>query len=95
MRRADELLQAGRKGTATPYALALSQMPFQARGGFTEMLDALAGRLRTEAMTGGETQKLVEAIAHVMDARDLAQGNVNPQLVTAVLAEDLAGAERG
>ena len=95
MRRADELLQAGRKGTATPYALALSQMPFQARGGFTEMLDALAGRLRTEAMTGGETQKLVEAIAHVMDARDLAQGNVNPQLVTAVLAEDLAGVERG
>jgi hypothetical protein len=29
----------------------------------------------------------------VMDARELAQGNVNPQLVTAVLAEDLARAE--
>ena len=66
-------------------------MPFQARGGFTEMLDALAGRLRAQAKTGGETQKLVEAIARVMDARELAQGNVNPQLVTAVLAEDLAG----
>jgi hypothetical protein len=26
-----------------------------------------------------------------MDARELAQGNVNPQLVTAVLAEDLVG----
>jgi DNA polymerase-3 subunit delta' len=90
-RRADELLQAGRKGAATPYALALSQMPFQARGGFTDMLDALAGRLRAEAKTGGETQKLVEAIARVMDAREWAQGNVNPQLVTAVLAEDLAG----
>jgi hypothetical protein len=25
-----------------------------------------------------------------MDARELAQGNVNPQLVMAVLAEDLA-----
>ena len=93
-RRADELLQAERKGAATPYALALSQMPFQARGGFTEMLDALASRLRAAAKTGGETQKLVEAIAHVMDARELAQGNVNPQLVTAVLAEDLAGAQR-
>ena len=96
-RRAGELLEAGRKGRgggdAMLYALALSQMPFQARGGFTEMLDALANRLRAQAKTGGETQKLVEAIARVMDARELAQGNVNPQLVTAVLAEDLAGAE--
>jgi DNA polymerase-3 subunit delta' len=90
-RRAGELLEAGRKGATTGYALALSQMPFQARGGFTEMLDALAGRLRAEARTGGATQKLVEAIARVMDARELAQGNVNPQLVAAVLAEDLAG----
>ena len=90
-RRAGELLEAGRKGAATGYALALSQMPFQARGGFTEMLDALAGRLRTEARSSGATQKLVEAIARVMDARELAQGNVNPQLVAAVLAEDLGG----
>jgi DNA polymerase-3 subunit delta' len=90
-RRAGDLLEAGRKGAATLYALALSQMPFQARGGFTEMLDALAGRLRTQAKAGGETQKLVEAIARVMDARELAQGNVNPQLLTAVLAEDLVG----
>jgi hypothetical protein len=74
------------------YGFALGQMPFQARGGFTEMLDALAGRLRAEAMRGGETQKLVEAIAHVMDAREMAQGNVNPQLLSAVLAEDLATA---
>lgn len=92
-RRAGELLEAGRQGKATLYALALRQMPFQARGGFTEMLDALAGRLRAQAKAGGETQKLVEAIAQVMDARELAQGNVNPQLVTAVLAEDLAGAQ--
>ena len=92
-RRAGELLEAGRQGKAALYALALSQMPFQARGGFTEMLDALAGRLRAQAKTGGETQKLVEAIAQVMDAREMAQGNVNPQLVTAVLAEDLAGAQ--
>jgi len=93
-RRAGELLEAGRKqgGAATLYALALTQMPFQARGGFTEMLEALAGRLRAEARAGGETRKLIEAIARVMDARELAQGNVNPQLVTAVLAEDLAGA---
>ena len=81
---ADRLFKAG-------YAFALGQMPFQARGGFTDILDALASRLRTEAKSGGETQKVVDAIARVMDARDLAQGNVNPQLIAAVLAEDLVG----
>jgi DNA polymerase-3 subunit delta' len=90
-RRAADLLEAAHKGAAARYGLALSQVPFQARGGFTEMLDALAGRLRAEAKSGGDTQKLIEAIARVMDARELAQGNVNPQLVTAVLAEDLLG----
>jgi DNA polymerase III subunit delta' len=72
-----------------PWLFALGQVPFQARGGFTDMLDALASKLRTEAKRGGDTEKLVEAIALVLDARDLAQGNVNPQLLAAVLAEDL------
>jgi DNA polymerase-3 subunit delta' len=72
-----------------PWLFALGQVPFQARGGFTDMLDALAARLRSEAKRGGDTEKLVEAIALVLDARDLAQGNVNPQLLAAVLAEDL------
>src|SRR5437867_10250005 len=72
-----------------PWLFALGQVPFQARGGFTDMLDALATRLRSEARRGGDTGKLVEAIAMVMDGRDLAQGNVNPQLLAAVLAEDL------
>jgi DNA polymerase-3 subunit delta' len=90
--QAARFLEAAGQGSAARYARALGQMPFQARGGFTAMLDALAGRLRTEAQGGGETRKLVEAIARVMDARELAQGNVNPQLLTAVLAEDLAEA---
>src|SRR6266849_6079644 len=72
-----------------PWLFALGQVPFQARGGFTDMLDALATKLRSEAKRGGDTDKLVEAIALVLDARDLAQGNVNPQLLAAVLAEDL------
>jgi len=72
-----------------PWLFALGQVPFQARGGFTDMLDSLASRLRSEAQHGGDTEKLVEAIALVLDARDLAQGNVNPQLLAAVLAEDL------
>jgi DNA polymerase III subunit delta' len=80
--------QAG-KFLEAPWLFALGQVPFQARGGFTDMLDALAGRLRTEAQRGGDTERLVEAIAMVLDARDLAQGNVNPQLLAAVLGEDL------
>jgi DNA polymerase III subunit delta' len=77
-----------------PWLFALGQVPFQARGGFTDMLDALATRLRSEAKRGGDTEKLVEAIALVLDARDLAQGNVNPQLLAAVLAGDLQATRR-
>jgi DNA polymerase-3 subunit delta' len=72
---------------AAPLVFALGQVPFQARGGFTDMLDALADRLRNEVKRGGDTGKLVEAIALVVEARDVAQGNVNPQLLAAVLAE--------
>lgn len=72
-----------------PWLFALGQVPFQARGGFTDMLDSLAAKLRSAVRAGGDTEKLVEAIARVLDARDLAQGNVNPQLLAAVLAEDL------
>jgi hypothetical protein len=78
----------------TPLLYALGQVPFQARGGFTDMLDALADKLRSEVKRGGDTEKLVEAIALVMDARDLAQGNVNPQLLAAVLADDLREVRR-
>lgn len=77
-----------------PLLFALGQVPFQARGAFTEMLDGLAEQLRSEVKRGGDTRKLVEAIALVMDARDLAQGNVNPQLLAAVLAEDLQAMRR-
>lgn len=81
-RQAERLLDS-------PLVFALGQVPYQARGAFSDMLDALAGRLREQARAGGDTDKLVAAIAHVMDARELAQGNVNPQLLAAVLAEDL------
>src|SRR5437762_7682883 len=49
-----------------PLVVALGQVPFQARGGFTDMLDALADRLRDEAKRGGDTDKVVEAIALVL-----------------------------
>ncbi len=54
------------------------------------MLDGLLEQLREQARSGGETEKVVAAISQVLAARSLAQGNVNPQLVAAVLADDLA-----
>ena len=84
-------LSAARRHGARRYATALGQAPFQARGAFSAMLDALLDRLRVEARAGG-ADRVVTAIAQVMAARDAAQGNVNPQLLTAVLADDLAAA---
>ena len=87
---AGRFLGAVRAGPLRRYAFALAQQPFQARGGFTAMLDGLLAELRRQARSGGETQRLVRAISQVLEARGLAQGNVNPQLVAAVLADDLA-----
>src|SRR5713226_1379132 len=87
---ADRFLAAVEAGPGRRYGVALGLQPFQARGGFTDMLDGLLERLREQARAGGETEKVVEAIAQVLEARGLAQGNVNPQLVAAVLADDLA-----
>lgn len=86
---ASAFLKGAEGGPTHWYAHALAQAPYQARGTFTEMLDALLERLRAQTRAGGETGKLVHAIARVLEARALAQGNVNPQLLTAVLAEDL------
>ena len=88
---ADRFMAAVAGGPVRYYAAALAQQPFQARGGFTGMLDGLLQRLREQARSGGETHSVVAAISRVLEARSLAQGNVNPQLVTAVLAGDLAG----
>lgn len=92
---AERFLAAVEAGPARRYAFALAQHPFQARGAFTDMLDGLLERLRAQARAGGETEKVVEAIARVLEARGVAQGNVNPQLVAAVLADDLARGESG
>jgi DNA polymerase III subunit delta' len=87
---ARRFLQAVEGGPVRQLAFALAQQPFQARGGFTGMLDGLLDLLREQARGGGrDTGKVVAAIARVLEARGLAQGNVNPQLVSAVLAADL------
>src|SRR5207249_2324716 len=63
-----------------PWLFALGQVPFQARGGFTDMLDSLASRLRSEAQRGGETGKLVEAIALVLGAIASTSFPVSPKI---------------
>jgi len=88
---ARQFLAAARAPTPARYELALRQMPFQARGAFTAMLNELLERLREEVRAAGTpSRKLTEAIARVLEAREQAQGNVNPQLLAAVLSEDLA-----
>jgi len=88
---AERFAAAVKAGPARRYAFALSQQPFQARGGFTGMLDGLLERLREQARSGEETASVVRAIAQVLEARTLAQGNVNPQLVAAVLGGSWEG----
>jgi DNA polymerase-3 subunit delta' len=83
---------------------ALRQPPWQARGDFAGMLDALSGLLADAArertgeaprrpvpkgLKGRELSGLVTAAEKVQAARELAQGNVNPQLLLATLAVDL------
>src|SRR5712691_731347 len=87
---ADRFLAAVEAGAVRRYGFALALQPFQARAGFTDMLDGLLERLREQARAGGETEKVVEAIARVLEAREIGRAHVNPQLVAAVLADDLA-----
>jgi DNA polymerase-3 subunit delta' len=86
---ADAFLGAVEQGPAARFALALAQQPFQARGGFTALLDDLLEQLRSQARAGRDSEKVVAAMARVLGAREQAQGNVNPQLLTAVMADDL------
>lgn len=105
---ATALLEAVRRGPAEAYAAALRQGPWQARGEFTAMLDALIGFLAdaTRSASGVTPRRplpaslrgplrlpaLVAAVEQVQGARQAAQGNVNPQLLLAGLCTDLAEA---
>jgi DNA polymerase-3 subunit delta' len=103
---AEQWLEAVLAGPGAAYERALKQPPWSARGEFTAMLDALAETLGEAARgTVGEPVRrpvakalqrhrqpaaLLKAMEHVADAREAAWGNVNPQILLAVLAEDLA-----
>jgi DNA polymerase-3 subunit delta' len=102
---AEALLEAVLAGAAERYERALKQGPWQARGEFTEMLDALADLLSDAARdrsgitplrpppralhSRAEMRGLVAAVARVQEAREAAQGNVNPQLLLATLSAEL------
>jgi len=91
-------------GDGREFERALSQPPYQARGDFAGMLDALSQLLADAARegAGGKATRpvpkslkgrpvagLATASELVMAAREAAQGNVNPQLLLAALALDL------
>ncbi len=93
---AREFLRAVADGPAAAAARALRQPPWQARGEFTALLDGLAAVLAADArsgITGGDATRnegaRVAGITRVLATREQAQGNVNPQLLLAVLADEL------
>jgi DNA polymerase III subunit delta' len=105
-RSARELLEAVVKGPGPVLERALRQPPYQARGEFAAMLDALADTIGEAArgslgqpmrrpvpdalLRHGSPAPLLRALERVGQAREAAAGNVNPQLLLAVLGEELA-----
>jgi len=94
---AQRLLDAALTGTrADLLRLAFVQGQSGARGGFSSVLDALTvalhARMRAGAERADERQAAAasRAVDLVEEAKLLADGNVNPQLVTAKLLRDLA-----
>ena len=103
---AAQVLDAVLTGTAAATERALRQPPWSARGEFTTMLDALAELLgdAVRASVGEKPRQevpaallstrtpdqLLQALERVADAREAAWGNVNPQLLLAVLEDELA-----
>ncbi len=105
-RSAEQLLVAVLEGRGPAMERALGQATFAARGEFAAMLDALADTLGEAArgamgqpvrrnvpaplLRHRSPEPLLHAMGKVAEARELAAGNVNPQVLLAVLGEDLA-----
>ena len=105
-RSAEQLLMAVAEGRGPALERALGQVTYSARGEFAAMLDALADTLGEAARgTMGQPVRrsipqpllrhrsprpLLQAMERVAEAREAAAGNVNPQILLAVLGEELA-----
>ncbi len=94
------VLEAVEGTAADRAALAMRQGLSGARGDFTLLLDALAERFAERAREAAgrpagrrQAARAAEAIERVLVTRERAQGNVNPQLALAALAEELAELE--
>ncbi len=94
-----ELLAAARKGPLARWRYVLGVKPYQARGAFTDTLDAVLDDLKDAlerrlrgAADAVPADALLAAIKDVETARRLAQGNVNPQLIAADLLRRLEAA---
>jgi DNA polymerase-3 subunit delta' len=95
-RRAGQFLEAVRRGPDSWAPVPLTQLPWEARGEFTAVLDSLAVQLRAEleratqdGAPAGKLRKHIRALERVEDHRTAAQGNANPRLALAVLAKQL------
>jgi len=99
------VLEAALGGRGARMERALKQNAFAARGDFSAMLDAMtetlaeaargavggrAARDTPAALAARDPEALLRAIERVSAAREAAFGNVNPQLLLAVLGDELA-----
>lgn len=95
---ARRLLDVAMRGDRTEQVKsAFAQGGSRARGGFTTTLDALTmllhQRVRQSALASDDDRAIgaARAIEAVERTRELARGNVSPQLASAALLRDLAG----
>jgi DNA polymerase-3 subunit delta' len=95
--RARQLLTAAESGREAMLRAALSSSSSKARGSFSDVLDALTvllhERTREASQRGDErtARRAARAIPEVEAAKRLAEGNVNPQLITTQVVRALAG----
>ena len=98
--RARALLAAADAGPEQRLRVAFSAGSSKARGAFTDVLDALTlivhERARTAAERGDEStaRRAARVVPAIEEAKRAAEGNANPQLVTAQLLETIAGMPR-
>lgn len=101
---ARRLLETAAQEPASRYRYVLGVRPYGGRGDFTDTLDSAAELLRDElaeklrdpgTSAGGDSSAtgLLASIRVIEQARKLAQGNVNPQLIVADLLRRLAEGE--
>ena len=93
-RAAERFLAAVSKGATAWSGSALAQPPWSARGEYTALLDAVSLRLRSNLLAERSEDRTrqarwSQALRRLETARFEAQGNANPQLGLAVLAQDL------